>query len=73
MIELIAKFPLVNPSTTSDPDFDVARLMTQIRSRYKALCAALGVRARLRLAGNGEEIKDEDDKEFKTREYELGY
>jgi primary-amine oxidase len=73
LLELIAKFPIVNPSTTSDKDFDVARLMNQIRTRYKALCATIGVRTRLRLVGNGEEIKDEDDPEFKTREYELGY
>ena len=63
----------MNPSTTADADFDVARLMTQIRTRYKSLCAAIGVRTRLRLVGGGEEIRDNDDPELKTREYELGY
>lgn len=43
--ELIAQFPRVNPSASEASDLDIPKLFRQIRSRYKALCATLGVRA----------------------------
>ena len=50
LLELVARFPRVNPSSSGDPDADVdiPRLFRQIRSRYKLLCATLGVRPSLR-------------------------
>ncbi|CAA7264978.1 unnamed protein product [Cyclocybe aegerita] len=63
LLELIAQFPRVNPSSTSasaasssssstspkeeEKDLDISKLQRQIRSRYKALCSSLGVRPRL--------------------------
>ncbi|KAF9478903.1 DUF1715-domain-containing protein [Pholiota conissans] len=66
ILSTIAQFPRINPSqaTTSsesstnlplnDADFDIMKLLRQIRSRYKVLCAALGVRPRLRAADVGD-------------------
>ena len=59
LLDLIAQFPRVNPSavaaaseasTTTEPEVDIPRLFRQIRSRYKLLCATLGVRPTLRAA-----------------------
>ena len=60
LLELVARFPRVNPSSagssSDDPssapgvDVDIPRLFRQIRSRYKLLCATLGVRPSLRAA-----------------------
>ncbi|KAH9940019.1 uncharacterized protein BXZ73DRAFT_88781 [Epithele typhae] len=63
LLALIAQFPRVNPSTAiasaaadadastdAGPDVDIPRLFRQIRSRYKLLCATLGVRPTLRAA-----------------------
>lgn len=52
LIELIAQFPRVNPSTTEASELDIPKLFRQIRSRYKALCATLGVKPTLRGAGS---------------------
>ncbi|KAF7974889.1 hypothetical protein HWV62_11031 [Athelia sp. TMB] len=46
LLDLIGRFPRANPSP-SDPA-DIPRLLRQIRSRYKALCAALGMRPSIR-------------------------
>jgi hypothetical protein len=43
------------PNTQPDPDVDITQLLRQIRSRYKVLCASLGVRPRLRAAGGAED------------------
>ncbi|CCO30255.1 hypothetical protein RSOLAG1IB_06104 [Rhizoctonia solani AG-1 IB] len=50
---LISKFPMTNPPVApqAEPQVDIVRLYTQIRSRYKALCSTLGVRPRLVSAG----------------------
>lgn len=53
LLDLVASFPRVNPSTTSTTlddthEVDIPKLFRQIRSRYKALCASLGVRPSLR-------------------------
>ncbi|KAL1742027.1 copper amine oxidase [Schizophyllum fasciatum] len=49
LLNLIMQFPRVNPSTAdSSSDVDIPKLFRQIRSRYKALCATLGVRPSLR-------------------------
>jgi hypothetical protein len=48
LLDLISQFPKVNPSSTSASDLDIPRLFRQIRSRYKVLCAALGIRPTLR-------------------------
>ncbi|RPD55275.1 DUF1715-domain-containing protein [Lentinus tigrinus ALCF2SS1-7] len=58
LLELIAQFPRVNPSaaaaasetSSTEPELDIPRLFRQIRSRYKLLCATLGVRPTLRAA-----------------------
>ncbi|KAI4528890.1 DUF1715-domain-containing protein, partial [Schizophyllum commune Loenen D] len=49
LLDLISQFPRVNPSTSdSSSQVDIPKLFRQIRSRYKALCATLGVRPSLR-------------------------
>ena len=60
LLELIDQFPRVNPSAAaataageaaaSNSEVDIPRLFRQIRSRYKVLCASLGVRPTLRAA-----------------------
>jgi len=54
---LIARFPITNPSDATSPtpteEVDIAALMAQIRARYKALCASLGVKPRMAVAGAG--------------------
>jgi len=60
LLDLISQFPRVNPSssttdsTGSLEDVDIPRLFRQIRSRYKTLCATLGVRPSLRATAVGE-------------------
>ncbi|KIJ66508.1 hypothetical protein HYDPIDRAFT_109553 [Hydnomerulius pinastri MD-312] len=55
LLDHIHQFPKVNPSATqsasSVEEVDISRLQRQIRSRYKALCASLGVRPTLRSSG----------------------
>lgn len=55
LLDFISQFPQVNPSqiSSSSPEVDISKLQRQIRSRYKALCACLGVRPRLQLASTG--------------------
>lgn len=53
LLDLISSFPRLNPSTMGPqhddtPEVDIPKLFRQIRSRYKALCASLGVRPSLR-------------------------
>lgn len=52
LLELIQQFPKANPSVTqplvSGEEVDMQKLQRQIRSRYKALCASLGIRPTLR-------------------------
>lgn len=48
LLALLAQFPRVNPSATEPSELDIPKLFRQIRSRYKALCAVLGVQATLR-------------------------
>ena len=60
LLELIDQFPRVNPSAAaataageaaaSNSEVDIPRLFRQIRSRYKVLCATLGIRPTLRAA-----------------------
>ncbi|KAF5312537.1 hypothetical protein D9619_002470 [Psilocybe cf. subviscida] len=51
LLESLSQFPRANPSATdASSEFDVVRLVRQIRSRYKILCASLGVRPRLQPA-----------------------
>ncbi|KAG2022414.1 hypothetical protein CC2G_000164 [Coprinopsis cinerea AmutBmut pab1-1] len=49
LLNLIAQFPTKNPSPTSS-EVDFLKLLRQIRSKYKLLCAVLGVRPRLHAA-----------------------
>ncbi|EJF61905.1 hypothetical protein DICSQDRAFT_85407 [Dichomitus squalens LYAD-421 SS1] len=68
LLELIQKFPRVNPSTAvaeneaagSSSELDIPRLFRQIRSRYKVFCAALGIRPTLRAADNPSSPPDRD-------------
>ncbi|KDQ09536.1 hypothetical protein BOTBODRAFT_89431, partial [Botryobasidium botryosum FD-172 SS1] len=53
LLELISQFPVVNPSTQGSlatQDVDVAKLLSQIRTRYKMFCSSVGIRPRLRAA-----------------------
>ncbi|KAI0773094.1 DUF1715-domain-containing protein [Trametes elegans] len=53
LLELIAQFPRENPSAggaDAQGELDIPKLFRQIRSRYKLLCATLGVRPTLRAA-----------------------
>ncbi|KAG9313883.1 hypothetical protein JVU11DRAFT_4651 [Chiua virens] len=60
LLALIRQFPTVNPSQHEvHIDADLEKLQRQIRSRYKALCASLGVRPTLRAAG-ADDPTDED-------------
>ncbi|KAI0668168.1 DUF1715-domain-containing protein [Trametes maxima] len=50
LLDLIAQFPRENPSASAPSELDIPKLFRQIRSRYKLLCATLGVRPTLRAA-----------------------
>ncbi|KAF8578616.1 DUF1715-domain-containing protein [Ramaria rubella] len=57
LLDLVSRFPRINPSTQSQSDnvedvqMDVIALLRKIRARYKTLCAILGVKPRLLTAG----------------------
>ena len=63
LMRTISQFPSADPA--ADPDVDVEQLLGQARSRYKALCARLGVRPTLRESGSvlgesgGDKIQEE--------------
>ncbi|KIY64418.1 DUF1715-domain-containing protein [Cylindrobasidium torrendii FP15055 ss-10] len=62
LLDLISKFPSVNPSqedAETNANMDISRLLRLIRSRYKALCASLGIVPSLR-ATDAEGGSDED-------------
>ncbi|EMD31190.1 hypothetical protein CERSUDRAFT_163378 [Gelatoporia subvermispora B] len=61
LLELIAQFPRINPSATDASDLDIPKLFRQIRSRYKALCATLGVRPTLRSGVSSSPTRQTDD------------
>ncbi|KAG6334289.1 hypothetical protein ID866_4804 [Astraeus odoratus] len=69
LLGLIQQFPRVNPSAaqpnapSEDIDIDMEKLQRQIRSRYKALCASLGVRPTLRANISNDDAGDGDDAE----------
>ncbi|PCH34865.1 hypothetical protein WOLCODRAFT_78724, partial [Wolfiporia cocos MD-104 SS10] len=60
LLDLIAQFPQTNPSVVEPSDLDIPRLFRQIRSRYKALCATLGVRPTLRAGGSSTPAQELD-------------
>lgn len=47
LLEYISQFPRVNPSNDDATSLDISKLLSQIRSRYKALCSTLGIQPRL--------------------------
>lgn len=49
IFELASRFPTSNPK---HEDFDVVKLLNQIRSKYKVLCATVGTRPRMFVATN---------------------
>lgn len=66
LLNLVSQFPRVNPSpssddSTSESELDIPKLFRQIRSRYKALCATLGVRPSLRASEVGDAAGDRDE------------
>jgi hypothetical protein len=66
LLALINQFPRVNhssiaASTPEVPEVDIQRLFRQIRSRYKVLCASLGVRPTLRAAAAADESQADDE------------
>ena len=65
LLSAIDRFPSVNPkpkteaeaesqATTPGDELDVSKLLSQIRSRYKALCSVLSVPLRLRSVATGQ-------------------
>ncbi|KDQ52496.1 hypothetical protein JAAARDRAFT_138560 [Jaapia argillacea MUCL 33604] len=62
LLDLIAQFPMANPSMSDASDLDIPRLFRQIRSRYKVLCATLGVRATLRAGDSSPTREVEEDR-----------
>jgi len=48
-------------------ELDITKLLTQIRSRHKALCAILGVKPKLRSVAIGEESLDSSDELFTSK------
>ncbi|EIN06848.1 DUF1715-domain-containing protein [Punctularia strigosozonata HHB-11173 SS5] len=51
LLNLISQFPRVNPSTSAEDEsnaVDIPKLFRQIHSRYRLLCASLGVKPSLR-------------------------
>jgi hypothetical protein len=42
-------------ASANNEDLDIAKLLSQIRSRFKALCSTLGVSPRLRAMASGED------------------
>lgn len=65
LLELIQQFPRVNPSDPKSygltEEVDMEKLQRLIRSRYKALCACLGVRPTLRAELSSDDHADEGD------------
>src|SRR6266550_4954647 len=69
LLSLISQFPRVSPSSLDNShshsaagaDLDISKLFRQIRSRYKALCATLGVRPSLRASEAGDVTSDLDE------------
>lgn len=61
LLDLIRRFPTVNPSTaqsSSEVEIDLSKLQSHIRSRYKALCASLGVRPTLRVGAGNDDTEE---------------
>jgi hypothetical protein len=50
LLQLLASFPAENQSSDKEGSIDIAALLQSIRSKYRALCAALGVRPRMQNA-----------------------
>jgi len=78
LLDLISQFPSVNPSSLvtlpEAEELDIQKLFRQIRSRYKALCATLGVRPSLRAAEQegdqsktGGQIEGDTDRNSKVK------
>jgi len=65
LLDLISQFPRVNPSSlvssSEVEELDIQKLFRQIRSRYKALCATLGVRPSIRAAEAGGDQSETGD------------
>ena len=65
LLDITSHFPRVNPSTSltgSDDDgVDISALQRQTRSRYKLLCATLGVRPSLRAVDVDDDRMDDAD------------
>ena len=66
LLQYISKFPCVNPPISGDTDssLDISKLLSQIRSRYKALCSTLGVHPRLLSSSEAAEEKDMGDSDM---------
>jgi len=79
ILAAIDRFPVVNPSTVLSPhhtqdqdesgtdELDITKLLTQIRSRHRALCAILGVKPKLRAVAIGEESLDSSEELFTSK------
>ena len=69
LLELITQFPKINPSSTdAGSELDIPQLLSRIRSRYKVLCASLGVRPTLRAARSDQPTDSEEVAEDRRQE-----
>jgi len=60
LLALIERFPRKNPRPDEEEGVDMSARLRLIRSRYKAMCASLGVRARLQPAPSSVRAEAED-------------
>lgn len=69
LLELIERFPRVNPSANEHSELDIPKLFRRIRSRYKALCSTLGVRPTLRAGETTQPHGEVDDQSSPPRDF----
>jgi len=60
LLALIERFPRKNPRPDEEEGIDMSAQLRLIRSRYKAMCASLSVRARLQPAPSSVGAEAED-------------
>ncbi|KAL5501128.1 hypothetical protein ACEPAH_9515 [Sanghuangporus vaninii] len=61
LLDLIAQFPMENPSHPTLEELDIPKLFAQIRARYKVLCSILGVKPSLRASQSHASTSVDDD------------
>jgi len=51
LLDLISRFPRINPSASEPSAQDISHLLQQIRSKYRILCSTIAVKPSLRATG----------------------